>query len=85
MAVVNLFFSMFLDGVIWPVELMPYSWLESLSWYLPHTAALQGMRDIALRGWGLESRAVQIGTFVSLGWTTVFFIGSWILMKIKLL
>jgi len=85
MAVVNLFFSFFLDGVLWPVEMMPYSWLESLSWYLPHTAALQGMRDIALRGMGLESVTVQLGTFVSFGWTIVFFVGSWILMKIKLL
>jgi len=84
MAVVNLFFALFINGVIWPVEMMPHSWLESLAWYLPHTAALQGMRDIALRGWGLESVAVQLGIFVSVGWTSLFFVGSWILMKIKL-
>ena len=84
MAVVNLFFALFINGVIWPVEMMPHSWLESLAWYLPHTAALQGMRDIALRGWGLESEAVQLGIFVSVGWTSLFFVGSWILMKIKL-
>ena len=84
MAVVNLFFSLFLGGVIWPVEMMPYPWLESLSWYLPHTAALQGMRDITLRGWGLESLSVQLGMVVSLGWISVFFAGSWLLMKAKL-
>ena len=84
MAVVNLFFSLFLGGVIWPVEMMPYPWLESISWYLPHTAALQGMRDIALRGWGLESVAVQLGMVVSVGWITLFFLSSWVLMKVKL-
>ena len=84
MAVVNMFFSLFLGGVIWPVEMMPYQWLESISWYLPHTAALQGIRDVALRGWGWESINVQLGVAVSVGWTVFFFAGSWLLMKIKL-
>jgi len=84
LAVVNLFFSLFLCGIIWPVDMMPYTWLESLSWYLPHTAAMQGMRDITLRGWGMEAITVQLGMAVSLGWSFLFFAGSWLMIKIKL-
>eukprot|EP00092_Neocalanus_flemingeri_P011982 GFUD01012917.1.p1 GENE.GFUD01012917.1~~GFUD01012917.1.p1 ORF type:complete len:711 (+),score=110.14 GFUD01012917.1:57-2189(+) len=84
LAVVNLFFSLFLCGIIWPVEMMPYPWLESVAWYLPHTAAVQGIRDITMRGWGIESASVQLGMSVSVGWSILFFACSWLLIKAKL-
>jgi len=42
---------------------MPNQWLQKIAWFLPQTASMQGMRDISLRGWGLQSEAVYQGKY----------------------
>ena len=44
----------------------------------------QGLRDIALRGWGLSSPAVYQGFTISASWTMLFFVLSWFLVRNKL-
>ncbi len=48
-----------LSGILWPVQALP-TWIKPLSWVLPTTWTAEAFRSIMLRGWGLESTAVQI-------------------------
>ena len=84
MSVGSCFPLMLLSGIIWPLEAMPYTWLMSIAWYLPHTAGVQGMRDIMLRGWGVHGSSVVQGIVLSAGWTAVFMGISWLLVRHKL-
>ena len=74
---------MFLTGIVWPLEGIP-PWLRAAVWYLPHTAGVQGMRDIMLRGWGIGSPSVLQGMLIPLGWILFFLLLSWILMMKKM-
>jgi ABC-2 type transport system permease protein len=42
-----------LAGIFWPVEAIP-SWLQPVSWAIPPTYAVEALRSVLLRGWGLE-------------------------------
>ena len=42
-----------LSGIFWPVEAIPV-WLRPLSWAVPTTYAVEGLRSVMIRGWGLE-------------------------------
>jgi ABC-2 type transport system permease protein len=44
--------TMLLSGIFVPVEGLP-AWLRPLAYALPPTWAVQAMRDVMLRGWGL--------------------------------
>lgn len=41
-----------LSGVFWPIEAMP-SWLRPVSYFVPVTYAVDGLRSVLLRGWGV--------------------------------
>ena len=76
--------NMLLCGIIWPLEGMPHNWMRSVTWFLPHTASVQGMRDIMLRGWGVEASSVLQGMGISAGWIVLFLGLSWLLVKNKM-
>lgn len=42
-----------LSGIFVPIESLP-GWLQPFSFALPPTWAIEGLRDVMLRGWGLE-------------------------------
>jgi len=44
--------SFLLSGVFWPQEAMP-PWLRPFSYLIPVTYAVDGIRSVLLRGWGL--------------------------------
>lgn len=44
--------TMLLSGIFVPVESLPW-WLRPLAYALPPTWAIEAMRDVMLRGWGL--------------------------------
>jgi len=48
-----------LSGVFVPVESLP-AWLRPLSYLLPPTWAIEALRDVMLRGWGLERVGVHL-------------------------
>lgn len=54
-----LFPALLLSGILWPVEALP-DWLQPVSWALPTTWTAEACRSIMVRGWGLESEAVQM-------------------------
>jgi ABC-2 type transport system permease protein len=41
-----------LSGIFWPVEAIP-SWLRPLSYAIPPTYAVDALRSVLLRGWGI--------------------------------
>ena len=42
-----------LSGVFWPIEAIP-AWLRPVSYVLPTTYAVEAVRSVTLRGWGLD-------------------------------
>jgi ABC-2 type transport system permease protein len=42
-----------LSGIFWPLESIP-AWLRPVSYILPPTYAVEAMRSVILRGWGLD-------------------------------
>jgi len=48
-----------LAGIFWPVEAIP-SVLRPLSYLIPPTYAVEAMRSVMLRGWGLGDIWLQI-------------------------
>ena len=84
MSVGSCFPLMLLSGIIWPLDAMPYTWLRKVAWFLPHTATVQGMRDIMLRGWGVQSSTVVQGIGIAGTWSTFFLGISWLLVNNKL-
>jgi ABC-2 type transport system permease protein len=42
-----------LSGVFWPIQAIP-TWLRPVSYVLPTTYAVEAVRSVTLRGWGLE-------------------------------
>ena len=84
MSIGSCFPLMLLSGIIWPLAAMPHSWLRTAVWFLPHTAAVQGMRDIMLRGWGVQASSVVQGMLISGGWIVLLLGVSWIMVRNKL-
>jgi ABC-2 type transport system permease protein len=42
-----------MSGIIWPIEAIP-NWLRVISYLLPPTYAVDAIRSVMLRGWGLD-------------------------------
>lgn len=55
-----------LSGIFVPVESLP-AWLRPFSYVLPPTWAIQGLRDVMLRGWGLEHVWVHVAVLLGFG------------------
>jgi ABC-2 type transport system permease protein len=60
-----------LSGILWPVETLPDA-LRPLSHVLPLTYAVDGLRDVLIRGYGLGAASVQLDLGVLLGVAVLF-------------
>lgn len=58
-----LFPSILLSGVFWPIEAVP-AVLRPISNFIPLTYAVEGMRSVMIRGWGIGDIWLQIGVLV---------------------
>ena len=52
-----------LCGIVWPLEGVP-SWLLPISYILPPTYAVHGLRSVLLKGWGLDKIWLDIVALV---------------------
>jgi ABC-2 type transport system permease protein len=52
-----------LSGVFWPIEAMP-AWLRPVSYLVPVTYAVDGLRSVLLRGWGVVDIWFDLGMLV---------------------
>lgn len=48
-----IFPTFLLSGIFVPVDALP-TWLQPFSWAIPPTYAVEALRDIMLRGWGID-------------------------------
>lgn len=53
-----LFPSILLAGVFWPIEAVP-DLLRPISYFIPLTYAVEGLRSVMIRGWGLDQVWLQ--------------------------
>ena len=75
--------SVMIGGIFWPLESMP-TVLRGFSQLLPSTLAIEALRCILLRGWGLEHMQVLIGYVITLLWLIFFLVNAIIFFKKKL-
>ena len=59
--------NLLLSGVLWPMEGMPV-YLRYVSYVLPQTYAVESLRNIFARGWGMEREEVYWGVIISFAW-----------------
>lgn len=48
-----------LSGIFWPIEAIP-PFLRPFSWAVPTTYAVEGLRSVMIRGWGVD----QVGVYI---------------------
>ncbi|XP_054159941.1 ABC transporter G family member 20-like [Oppia nitens] len=63
--------TVIIGGIFWPIESMVPA-LKYISKVLPCTLAIQSLRSILLRGWGLNELQVYTGFIVTLLWLLFF-------------
>ena len=68
--------NILLSGVLWPMEGM-WLYLRYAAYYMPQTYAVEALRHVFLRGWGIERPEVYQGIIASGAW-----IGIWLLIGI---
>jgi ABC-2 type transport system permease protein len=73
-----LFPSILLSGVFWPLQSVPEV-LRPVSYVLPLTYAVDGVRSVMIRGWGLEQVGLDIGVLVF--FALLMLLGSVLLMR----
>ncbi|UJR30301.1 hypothetical protein I4U23_017838 [Adineta vaga] len=71
-----------LSGIIWPLEGQPI-WLRMITKWLPITKAIEAMRGILLKGWGIEHLIVQQAFVVTFIWTIGFLILTLIIFNCR--
>ena len=77
--------QMVMCGIIWPLVAMPSQWMMTVARLMPLTEAVQGMRDVMLRGWGSsQSSSLWYGLGISSAWIIAFLTLSWMLVGKKL-
>lgn len=64
-----------LSGVIFPVATEP-GWLQTLSRALPLTYAVDGMRDVMIRGDGLEAASLRVDIAVIAGFALLMLLAA---------
>ncbi len=67
-----------LSGIFWPVEAIP-SWLRPVSWGLPTTYEVEGLRSVMIRGWGLDHLAPYLAALAAFG--ALFFAAARLSLK----
>jgi len=65
--------QIFLSGIIWPVATLPDA-LQPVARLLPLTYAVDGLRDVMIRGYGLAAPSVQLDLLVLGGFAILFMV-----------
>ncbi|XP_046459302.1 ABC transporter G family member 20-like isoform X2 [Daphnia pulex] len=56
-----------MGGICWPIEGMPF-YLRNIAYSMPVTYAIESLRSIFARGWGIERPDVYAGILISIAW-----------------
>ena len=74
--------SIILGGVLWPQEAMP-SFIRYGSYALPQTPALESLRNIFARGWGIDRPEVYGGFIGSFIWIVGLLFICFIVLRVR--
>ena len=74
--------NLLLSGVIWPMEGMPV-YLRYVSYILPQTYAIESLRSVFARGWGIDRQEVWMGIAISFGWIVGMLAFSLLVIRIR--
>jgi ABC-2 type transport system permease protein len=69
-----------LSGVFWPLEAIP-AWLRPMSYAVPVTYAVRGLRSVLLRGWGAGE--IWLDLLMLALFAAVFLVGAVYSLKIR--
>ncbi len=78
----SFFPTLVLSGVVWPIEGIS-TYLRYLSYALPQTYAIEALRSIFARGWGIEQPDIYCGILISLAWIFIMLALSVLVVRIR--
>ncbi|XP_057369454.1 ABC transporter G family member 20-like [Daphnia carinata] len=71
-----------ISGICWPIEGMPL-YLRKIAYAMPLTCAIESVRCIFSRGWGVDHSNVYAGVLVSISWIFAFLALCLIVARIR--
>lgn len=74
--------NLMLSGTVWPLSGMNTS-VRYFSYFLPQTLAIQAMRSVIERGWGIERLEVQLGFLITILWIAIFILSAAFILKYR--
>lgn len=78
----SLYPNMLLSGLLWPLEGMS-AYLRYVAYFLPMTHAIESLRNIFERGWGIDRPEVYAGVIVNIGWIAGMLLVSVAALRIR--
>ena len=82
LAVGSFYPNILLSGVIWPLEGMSV-YLRYMVYFLPQTYAIESLRNVFARGWGIERPDVYLGILTTLGWISITLVLSFVTVRVR--
>lgn len=70
-----------LSGIFWPIQALP-KWIRPLSYAVPVTYAVDALRSVLLRGWGISDIWLDLAALI--GFAAVFLAGAVFSLKLTL-
>ena len=70
-----LFPSILLSGVFWPLEAVP-TLLQPVSYFIPLTYAVEGLRSVMIRGWSVDGIWLQLVILIGFA-TAMLLLSAW--------
>ncbi|KAI9556290.1 ABC protein [Daphnia sinensis] len=74
--------NIIMSGMLWPTEAMP-TYVRHLANLMPQTYAMQALRNILGRGWGIGHPKVYVGIITSLSWIVGLVCLSLIVVRVR--
>ena len=74
-----LFPSILLSGVFWPIEAVPLI-IRPISYFIPLTYAVEGLRSVMIRGWGVDGIWLELTVLVAFA-IVMLLLSTWALKR----
>ncbi|XP_057368473.1 ABC transporter G family member 20-like [Daphnia carinata] len=71
-----------ISGVCWPIEGMP-PYLRNIAYSMPLTYAIESLRCVFARGWGIDRRDVYVGILISMAWILGLLILCLVVIRVR--
>jgi ABC-type multidrug transport system permease subunit len=78
----SVYINLFISGILWPMEGMNV-YLRYICYLMPQTLAIESLKNIMARGWGIERPEVFGGILISFGWIFALLGSSLVVGRIR--